>query len=808
LNKQTESEKRDVRLTYRCLYEGPVHYGKPLVISITTVAIVALSGIGYQSLLSATTTVNDDEQRNLCDFHHIKKFDANGKLIASWGEKGTGDGQFIHPHGIAVDSQGNVFVADEERQDVQKFNSNGTFMTEWGSLGRDAGQFSPRIEDINVDPDGNVYVVDYGNSRIQKFTNDGEFITMWGSKGNEPGQFDGPWGVTFDSAGDVYVSDLHNNRIQKFDSNGKFLYEWGSKGNGPGEFVYLHAVAIDPNDNVYVSDSRENGKVSKFTSDGEFITMWGSMGNKTGQFNEHNGIDFDSSGHVYVADTANQRIQVFTPDGEFIKSWGTGGASDDQFLMPHDIAIDSSQNIYVSDAGDAHPEMSYIERALIENKALTQRVCVKVYHPPLQREIIDADLAIETVRSSLEAPTAMTFLGLDDILVTEKNTGKVKRIVNGEMLEEPLLDLNVANQVERGLLGIAVSKNTSEGKTYVFLFYTKAEDGGAKVNDRERQSDEGDGGEAIGNHLYRYELSGDRTKLINAKLLLDLPYEPGPSHNGGAIAVGGYNNSNNVCVITGNLVVHPLNEGTGTNMAQNVKGGDKPDGRAGIICITQDGQRITYDYGTGEGGRGGILGDEHPLDMYYAYGIRNSFGIDFDPVTGNLWDTENGGFDEINLVEPGFNSGFSVVNGSSLNDVNKERFDQEDLVDFGGNGRYSDPELDLSQHVAPTAIVFLDSKGLGKEYENDLFVATVIGKILHFDLDESRRHLVLEGKLADKIANSKEELEDVVFADNMGTITDLKIGPDGYLYALIFSGDLVRIVPVERDADTGEGINS
>jgi aldose sugar dehydrogenase len=785
-----------------------VHYAKVFIVSTLVVVLIALAGIESQSLLFAPSRVQEKDdhyhQLNLCDFHHIKKFDTNGKLNASWGEKGTGDGQFIHPHGIAVDSQGNVFVADEERQDVQKFNSNGTYLKEWGSPGSDPGQFSPRIEDIHADSDGNIYVVDYGNNRIQKFTNDGKFITKWGSKGSGPGQFDGPLGVSSDSTGDVYVSDLRNNRIQKFDSSGKFLYEWGSKGNGPGGFIHLHAIAIDTSDNVYASDARENGRISKFTSDGKFITMWRSTGNNTGHFNEHHGIDFDSSGHVYVADTANQQIQVFTPDGEFINSWGKMGVSDDQFLMPQDIAIDSSQNVYVSDEGDAHPEISYIERALIENKALTQRVCVKVYHPPVQAKISDADLAIETIQSTLEAPTAMTFLGPDDILVTEKNTGKVKRIVKGEMLEDPLIDLFVANQIERGLLGMAFLKNTFDGKPYVFLFYTEAEDGRGKVND----TDNGDSGEPLGNRLYRYELSEDRTKLVNPKLLLDLPYEPGPSHNGGTIAVGGNDNSNNVCVIIGNLEVRPVNEGTGTNLAQNVQGGDKPDGRAGIICVTPDGQNINYDYGTEGGGEGeGILGDEHPLDMYYAYGIRNGFGIAFDPLTGNMWDTENGGFDEINLVEPGFNSGFSVINGSSLNEANKGRFNHEVLVDFGGNGKYSDPELDLGQHIAPTAVVFLDSKALGKEYENDLFIATVTGKILHFDLDKSRRHLVLEGNLTDKIANSKEELEDVVFADDIGTVTDLKVGPDGYLYAVIFSGEIVRLLPGKEDADMNKQIN-
>jgi aldose sugar dehydrogenase len=423
-----------------------------------------------------------------------------------------------------------------------------------------------------------------------------------------------------------------------------------------------------------------------------------------------------------------------------------------------------------------------------------------------------SDLQVETILSEMEAPVGMAFLGPDDMLVIEKNTGKVQRVVNGNISEEPLLDLDVANQVERGLLGVAVSENSTVSKTYVFLYFTEAERGtgvgeGEDEDNGEGQVSNGDGGQPIGNRLYRYELSEDGNKLVNPSLLLDLPYQPGPAHNGGTVAVGGPNN--NVCVVIGNLEVRPLNEGTGNNLAQNVLGGEKPDGRAGIICVTQDGQRIIQDSLEDHGiGAGGILGDEHPLDMYYAYGIRNSFGLAFDPVTGKLWDTENGGFDEINLVEPGFNSGFSVITGSSLNDDNNGRFSEDDLVDFNGNGKYSDPELDIGQHMIPTAITFVNSDSLGEEYENDMFVASYPGRIFHFDLDDSRTQLALEGDLADKIADTEEELEGVTFAEDIGPITDLKVGPDGYLYAVIFSGDIVRITPGKADTNTDEQINS
>ena len=111
----------------------------------------------------------------------------------------------------------------------------------------------------------------------------------------------------------------------------------------------------------------------------------------------------------------------------------------------------------------------------------------------------------------------------------------------------------------------------------------------------------------------------------------------------------------NIYVIIGNLVGPGLSDDVEESLDQNIQDGKDPDGRGGILRVTQDGEVVDNE---------GILGDNHPLDKYYAYGIRNSFGIAFDPITGNLWDTENGGFfDEINLVSAGFNSGWNKLSG-------------------------------------------------------------------------------------------------------------------------------------------------
>jgi glucose/arabinose dehydrogenase len=114
------------------------------------------------------------------------------------------------------------------------------------------------------------------------------------------------------------------------------------------------------------------------------------------------------------------------------------------------------------------------------------------------------------------------------------------------------------------------------------------------------------------------------------------------------------------------------------------------------LRLTQDGQPVSS----------GILGQEQPLNFYYAYGIRNSFGMDFDPVTGNLWDTENGPDygDEINLVQPGFNGGWKKVQGMSSTEG---KFEENSLVNFGGKGNYSDPEFVWNVPTSPTALEFV-----------------------------------------------------------------------------------------------------
>ena len=401
------------------------------------------------------------------------------------------------------------------------------------------------------------------------------------------------------------------------------------------------------------------------------------------------------------------------------------------------------------------------------------------------QNITDSSLKSQLITQGLRAPSAMAFIGPNDILVTEKNTGNVQRITNGKISEQPLLHVDATKKDERGLLGMATSINNESKKTFVFLYFTEAQlnDAGSPTPD------------PLGNRVYRYELIDN--KLVNPKLLLDLPALPGPRHNAGKMAMGP---DDDLYVSIGDVDGSFKGIGTETK-AQNYEDGPAPDGRAGILRITQNGLPV------GDG----ILGNTPVLNLYYAYGIKNSFGFDFDPITGKMWDTENGPLfgDEINVVEPGFNSGWVKVQGiwkmgvDPLEEPEKGEiatYGSLDLEDFGGKGRYSSPEFTWSNTVGPTALRFFSSDKLGEKYKNDIFVGDIkYGNIYHFKLNKDRTGFILNGALSDKVASGEDGTEQIEFAEGFGGITDLEIGPDGHLYVLIYDsedGRIYRISPI------------
>ena len=399
--------------------------------------------------------------------------------------------------------------------------------------------------------------------------------------------------------------------------------------------------------------------------------------------------------------------------------------------------------------------------------------------------LTDSNLQAELVVSGLDFPTSMVFLGHNDFIILEKDTGLVKRIVDGNILSKPLVQIDVSTKDERGLLGVAVSEIKQEEKEdqnntstndithNVFLSYVSCE---SKNN--------------CENKVTKYQLDNKNNALVNPKLLLSVPSFPDPAHVGGIITIGP---DDNLYLTVGDFH-NTIPKEVYKTQAQNFEDGEFPDGRAGILRITQDGEPV---------GKEGILGNEYPLNLYYAYGIRNSFGLGFDPLTGLLWDTENGPKygDEINLVEPGFNSGSAKIFGIwevgedgdkkdsdniEIKDTDRYDVNPENLLYFDGRGHYSSPEFIWDKPYAPTALVFLDSKEYGKDYENNMFVATAdAGRLLHFDMSEDRRELILTGDLSDKIAKDKSEFSSIEIGRGFNLITDLEVSPfDGYLYVV------------------------
>ena len=179
---------------------------------------------------------------------------------------GNGDGQFIWPVAIAVDSKDKLYVTDEYNQRVSVFDATGRFISHWGEKGRAPGQFDGPAG-ITVDNEDNLYIADQHNNRIQKFTRDGEYIAGWGEKGVSDGQFDLPWGIGLDSDGAVYVCDWRNDRIQKFTAEGEHLLGVGGSGDGEGELNRPSGVAVDSDGIIYVADWG-NERVQAFNPDG------------------------------------------------------------------------------------------------------------------------------------------------------------------------------------------------------------------------------------------------------------------------------------------------------------------------------------------------------------------------------------------------------------------------------------------------------------------------------------------------------------------------------------------------------------
>ena len=521
---------------------------------------------------------------------------------------------------------------------------------------------------------------------------------------------------------------------------------------------------------------------------------------------------------------------------------------------------------------------------LVAALALALTAAVAFIGPHAQAQVpgpsvVDPRLSVRTVVSGLVTPTTMAFLGPDDMLVLEKQTGKVQRVTHGTV--QTVLDLAVNNASERGLLGIALQPDVDEDdddheghedhaedrrgddddqprQRAVYLYWTCASTHPVDPfmpSERECPDTPQTGADTsdilavplLGNRVDRFIWDGS-TLTFDRNLIKLRAFQndvtngvPRGNHNGGVIRFGP---DGKLYVIFGdngrrgqmqNLVDGPF----GPGQPDDQFGGPQPDKAhfTGVVLrLNPDGSapRSNPFFQVGED-MGGEVGAN--IQKIFAYGVRNSFGLAFDPASGRLWDQQNGddSFDELNLVERGSNMGWIQVMGPASRvaqfkaietmpppffGLQQNRWPPTNIADTPAEAlsrlfmlpgsHYSDPEFSWKFAVAPAGIGFLSSGALGSQYKNDLFVGAARtflegGYIFRFDLTGNRRKIaVTDPRLRDRVADNNAkfditESESLLFGRNFGIGTDIQTGPNGNLFVVSLSnGAVYEVFRVDR----------
>jgi glucose/arabinose dehydrogenase len=455
--------------------------------------------------------------------------------------------------------------------------------------------------------------------------------------------------------------------------------------------------------------------------------------------------------------------------------------------------------------------------------------------------ILHPRLELRTVVSGLVTPTSIAFLGQDDLLVLEKDTGKVVRVTDGAVTTT-VLDLAVNFGSERGLLGIALHPDFPDAN-FVYLYWTESTTGA----DTDVLSET----PFLGNRVDRFAWDGSALTFDRNLLRIRAIQEDGASeppdqgdegqpergnHDAGVIAFGP---DEKLYVMIGdvgrrgqlqNLPSGPTATGLGPTVPDDQFGGPEPDDGhfTGVIVRLNDDGTVPPDNPFFQVGAsmGGEVGAN--VQKIFAYGIRNSFGMAFDPLSGNLWEQENGedAFDELNLVEPGMNSGWIQVAGpldrigdyrgietTSLHhddfpNLQQFRWGPERIAETPEEARarlfvlpgsrYSDPEFSWKHVMAPAGIGFVDGGGLGPQFRGDLFVGFSVpeplgGPLFRFNLTGNRRKIAVDDpRLRDRVADNvtfhdMTESESLLIGTDFGVVTDIETSPSGSLFVVSIS---------------------
>jgi glucose/arabinose dehydrogenase len=451
-------------------------------------------------------------------------------------------------------------------------------------------------------------------------------------------------------------------------------------------------------------------------------------------------------------------------------------------------------------------------------------------------EVLRPNLAVRTAATGLDQPVQVAFLGLNDMLVTEKASGRVKRVVNG-VVQSTVLDLAVNSASERGLLGIALHPDFPLNPR-VYLFWSEALSGTDSIT----LEDVALLGNRVDSFLWNgMTLTWEKNLIRLRAFQADAGQPLRGNHDGGVVRFG---QDGKLYIIIGdtgrrgwtqNLANGPF----GPGIPDDQFGGPQPDNAhlTGVILRLNDDGTTPVDnpfFGFGAA-MGGEVGAN--LQKIYSYGLRNSFGMAIDPKTGTLWEQENGddSFSELNIAAPGFNSGWVQIMGpperigqfksietdptapqpfaaggyfglqqirwlpTNIADTPAQALSR--LVMFPG-AHYSAPELAWKFEVAPAGIGFVNGNALGQQYNGDLFVGAARtflegGFIWHLNLAGNRRRIgVDDPRLEDRVADNinKWELtesESLLFGRNFGVVTDIQTGPNGNLYLVSLDNGVI-----------------
>jgi len=247
--------------------------------------------------------------------HRVQVFDSSGSFLRGWGSEGNQPGQLKEPWGIAVAENGDVYVADTWNHRIQVFDSQGSFLRMWGQFGQTTGPaeaghtlYGPR--DLAFDSEGYLYVADTGNKRVIKCDREGNLVAVTGGPGGEEVQMQEPVGIALSADDTLYVADTWNQRILVFDRELRFLRQWQVLGWEGMSVVNKPYLAVDAAGDVYATDP-ESYRVLKFDDEGKLLVVWGQYGGDVSSMNLPTGIEVDGTGRIVVADSENGRLLVF-----------------------------------------------------------------------------------------------------------------------------------------------------------------------------------------------------------------------------------------------------------------------------------------------------------------------------------------------------------------------------------------------------------------------------------------------------------------------------------------------------------------